>query len=105
MPEALGRTQTIRFVNGGTRVHELGISGVPAETSDSALASLGQEIGQWFGKGQPGPAPGGLVGPGGHQTIQPGESVWLTLTLEKDFLYLFDDSSGKKRLEAFATIK
>ena len=105
LPELQAGTQTIQFVNGGTRVHELGISGVPSETAKGDLAKLGQQIGQWFGKGQPGPPPGGLVGPGGHQTIEPGASVWLTLTLEESFLYRFDDSSGKKPLEAFATLK
>ena len=105
LPELQAGTQTIQFVNGGTRVHELGISGVPPETAEGDLAELGQEIGQWFGKGQPGPPPGGLVGPGGHQTIEPGASVWLTVTLEEGFVYRFDDSSGKKPLEAFTTIK
>ena len=105
LPELQAGTQTIQFVNGGTRVHELGISGVPPETAEGDLAKLGQQIGQWFGEGQPGPPPGGLVGPGGHQTIEPGESVWLTVTLEEGFLYRFDDSSGKKPLEAFATIE
>ena len=105
LPKLDAGTQTIRFVNGGTRLHELGIAGLPPETADKNLATLGRKIGQWFGKGQPGPAPGGLVGPGGHQTIQPGESVWLTVTLREGFLYRFEDFTGKKPLEAFATIK
>lgn len=105
LPKLSAGAQTIRFVNEGTRPHELGISGVPPETAEGNLAALGSKVGQWMGAGQPGPAPGGFVGPGGHQTIPPGQSVWLTVTLQKGFVYRFDDFSGKKPFKAFATIE
>ena len=102
LPPLDAGSQTMRFLNEGTRPHELGIGGV---TADTDLRKVGPQIGAWFGGGQKGPPPGGLIGPGGHQTIDPGESVWLTVTLEHGYTYRFDDVSGKKPLAETITIK
>ncbi len=103
---ALGKlkagTHSIAITNRGTRPHELNIAGV-AKMSD---LERGEELGRWIEGGQSGPPPINVDFPGGHQSIKPGVTVIMTITLRSGYTYHFDDTGdGSAPLSADLTLR
>ena len=83
MPSIGGGEQTLELKNTGSAPHEFTIVAFDeGKTMD--------DVGGWFATGMQGDAPADFVG--GMQTVQPGESVWVTLELESGRTYTVIDS-------------
>ena len=79
------------------------ITGVPTDALTTVTsAELGEQVAAWIEGGQEGPAPHSVHFPGGHQSIPPGETVILTMTLRPAHTYQFDDYSGDQQITAQA---
>ncbi len=74
------RAYVIRDV--GSSPHELLIAGV----DDAANLDRTDELGAWLEGGQVGTPPFPVHFPGGHQTIDPGVSVRLTINLQQGYI-------------------
>jgi hypothetical protein len=87
LPRLTAGAHRYAIINTGTRPHEVFIVGVkhPADLNRQ------DEIGAWLQRGQVGPPPVPVHFPGGHQTIDPGVTVVLTLTLHTATTYDFAD--------------
>ncbi len=102
LPELSAGTFSVAIANAGSEPHELYILGVPAATDPGI--DIDGEVGEWIEGGQRGPAPREFHFPGGHQSIAPGESVVLTMTLRAGYRYHFEDFSGAEPLVTTATV-
>lgn len=101
LPKLSAGTVRLAIINAGSAPHELYILGVPAATD--AGTDIDGEVGSWIEGGQVDPAPREAHFPGGHQSIAPGETVVLTLTLRAGYRYQFEDFSGSEPHVATAT--
>lgn len=102
VPTLVAGKRSYAVTNAGTVPHEVFIAGVPNKTTND-LGVIGEQIGAWIEGGQAGPPPVEVQFPGGHQTIQPGETVVLTMTLRPDYLYQFVDFSGDQPIIVVAS--
>ncbi len=90
IPKLRSGTRSYAIKNTGTTPHEVFIIGV----DDPTNLDHGDELGAWLDGGQVGPAPFPVHFPGGQQSIGPGETVVLTMTLRAGTTYLFLDPSA-----------
>ena len=88
LPKLTPGAHRYAITNTGTRPHEVFIVGV----NDPADLNRQDEVGAWLEGGQVGPPPVPVHFPGGHQTIDPGVTIVLTLTLHPATTYAFVDS-------------
>ncbi len=87
LPKIAAGTHRYAIINTGTAPHEVFIVGVrePADLSHA------DEVGAWLDGGQVGPPPIPVHFPGSQQTIAPGVTVLLTLSLDSATTYAFAD--------------
>jgi hypothetical protein len=103
-PELEAGTTSYAITNEGTVPHEVYIAGLPSDhPAANRLDELDGEIGAWIEGGQVGTAPLPFHFPGGHQTLPPGETVVLTMTLRPGHVYQFEDFSGDEPITAVAS--
>jgi hypothetical protein len=103
LPELVARPTSYAITNDGRTPHELYIAGIP--TDDPAvndIDTVAAQVGEWIEQGQHGPAPHDADFPGGHETIAPGDTVVLTMTLHPGYTYKFDDNTSDQPLTAVA---
>jgi hypothetical protein len=98
LPKISAGTRTYAINNRGTNPHELFIVGV----KNPANLDRSDELGAWLEGGQVGPPPFPVHFPGGHQTIDPGVSVRLTMNLRHGTTYAFVDFSTGATTTALA---
>jgi hypothetical protein len=104
IPDLDAGTTSYAVTNEGSTPHEVYITGVPSDDPAAGTPDvIGEELGQWIEGGQAGPAPHDLHFPGGHQTIPPGGTVVLTMTLRPGHSYRFEDYSGDQPITATAS--
>ena len=99
LPPLRAGARRYAVTNTGTRPHELFILGVH-NPDDFGQADAWTA---WLESGQVGPAPIDAHLPGGHQTIDPGVTVWLTLALHPATSYAFVDPAGGSGIPVIAT--
>lgn len=87
LPRLTAGVHRYAITNTGTAPHEAFIVGV----RDPADLDRAGDIGAWLEGGQVGPPPVPVHFPGGHQTIDPGVTVVLTLNLHSATTYAFVD--------------
>ncbi len=89
LPEIDEGLHSYAITNIGTSPHEVFIIG----TSRAADLDKVDAVAAWLEGGQVGPPPVPLHFPGGHQTIEPGETIIFTLTLRSGWTYGFGDGT------------
>ena len=99
LPVLIAGKRSYAITNAGTVPHEVYIVGVPTKINPD-WDVIGEKGGAWIEGGQVGPPPVEVQFPGGHQTIPPGETVVLTLTLRPAYSYQFQDFSGDQPIIA-----
>ena len=89
----------LRITNPGAVEHEMYIMGLPAGSDFSLLV----EVDQWIKGGQVGPAPLQVNLLGGIQSLPPGDTAVLALTLKAGYTYQFADYTGATTISALAS--
>ena len=102
LPVLIAGKRSYAITNAGTVPHEVFIAGVPTRINPD-WDVIGEQGGAWIEGGQVGPPPVEVQFPGGHQTIPPGETVVLTMTLRPAYSYQFQDFSGDQPIMAEAS--